>query len=200
MSLGSRTVFLRRKTTSNRRRTHTMLFASRANGKAKLGLLTTHSSAASPCDTSPPCPGHPPSAGLQPEREEEEAQPEEGRSPVAHRPASPPGLLPFRVATMSSSPSMRRSPRSRYKTTARAVTVEGHDRRRRTSTADGGEARGDVVLHFVVEALPLLPLLVVEVRRLKSSPPPLNRSLPPPNRASALLNRGHRRRIEARHH
>jgi hypothetical protein len=109
-------------------------------------------------------------------------------------------LLPFRVATMSSSPSMRRSPRSRYKTTARAVTVEGHDRRRRTSTADGGEARGDVVLHFVVEALPLLPLLVVEVRRLKSSPPPLNRSLPPPNRASALLNRGHRRRIEARHH
>jgi hypothetical protein len=143
----------------------------------------------------------PPSVGgLQPEREEEEAQPEEGRSPVAHHPASPPWILPFCVATMSSSPSTRRSPRSRYKMTARAATGEGHDRRRGQQRPTEERPAETSVLHFVVEALPLLPLLVVGVRRPKSSPSPLNRILSPPNRASALSNWGHRRRIEACHH
>jgi hypothetical protein len=127
-----------------------MHFASRANGKAKLGLLSPHDSfqCGLPVRHVPAMSWPPSVGGLQPEREEEEAHLEEGRSPVAHRPASPPGLLPFCVATMSSSPSTRRSPRSRYKTTTRAATGEGHDRRRRTRTADGGEARGDVGAPF----------------------------------------------------
>jgi hypothetical protein len=65
---------------------------------------------------------------------------------------------------------------------------------------NGRRRRGPRRRRCSILSLPLLPLLVVGVRRPKSSPPPLNRSLSPPNRASALSNWGHRRRIEACHH